>query len=118
MVCNNFDIGEYDVYAIIEDSGKQYKVEQGDLLCVDQRSLADDQTELEFDKVIFYRDDETTVIGQPVVEGAKVKAKVNGIANGPKLYPLHFRRRKNSQSRIGHRQKYLEVQITEITRTA
>jgi len=104
------------VYVIIEDSGKQYKVQPGDVLCVDQRSLAEDQIELEFDRVIFYRDDEATEIGQPVVEGAKVKAKVNGNALGPKLYPMQFRRRKNSRRRIGHRQKYLEVEITEISK--
>lgn len=104
------------MYAIIDDGGKQYKVEQGDVLCVDQRSLEEDQRELEFDKVIFYRDDEGMVVGQPTVEGARVKAKINGVANGPKLYPMQFRRRKNSRRRIGHRQKYLEVVITEISK--
>ena len=102
------------MYAIIEDSGQQFKVEQGDVLCVDLRDLAADQQELVFERVLFYRDDETTLIGRPLVEGARVVAKINGVKPGEKLYPTHFRRRKNSQSRIGHRQKFLEIEITSI----
>jgi len=104
------------VYAIIEDGGKQYKVEQGDMVCVDLRELADGQSQIEFDRVLYYRDDESMVVGQPLIEGARVVGKVNGVAAGTKLYPLQFRRRKNSRRRIGHRQKYLEVEITEISR--
>jgi len=104
------------VYAIIEDGGKQYKVEPGMNVCVDVRELSDGQETLEFDRVLFYRDDETTLVGQPVVAGAKVTAKISGAAAGPKLYPLHFKRRKDSQRRIGHRQKYIEVEITEIAK--
>ncbi len=105
------------MYAIIEDGGKQYKVEAGQTLCVEMRTLADGQTEVIFDKVLLYRDGETALIGQPLVAGAKVVGKVNGQADGPKLYPTHFRRRKNSQSRIGHRQRYLEVEITDIQKS-
>ncbi|MCP4707400.1 MAG: 50S ribosomal protein L21 [Planctomycetes bacterium] len=104
------------MYAIIEDSGKQFKVAQGETIFVDVRQLGEDQKELEFDRVLFYRDDEAAVIGQPIVEGAKAVGTIKGIAAGPKLYPLNFRRRKNSQRRIGHRQKYIEVEITDITR--
>jgi large subunit ribosomal protein L21 len=103
------------VYAIIDDGGKQYKVEQGKTVCVDLRELAEDQQEIEFDQVLFYSDEDTTLIGQPVLAGAKVVGKVNGVAAGPKLHPMQFRRRKDSQRRIGHRQKYIEVEITEIS---
>ena len=104
------------MYAIIEDGGKQYQVAMGDKLCVELHDLDEGQTELVFDQVMLVRgDDDTTVVGQPLIEGAKVVGKVNGVAAGPKLYPMQFRRRKNSRRRIGHRQKYLEVEITEIT---
>ena len=102
------------VYAIIEDGGKQYKVEQGQAVCVELREVAEGQTELEFDRVLFYRDEQTTLVGQPVIAGAKVVAKIAGQADGPKLYPMQFRRRKDSQRRIGHRQRYLEVEVTSI----
>ena len=104
------------MYAIIDDGGKQYKVAQGETVCVDLRQLAPDQEQIEFDRVIYYQDDEQTLIGQPVLAGAKVIAKVQEVAKGPKLYPSQIRRRKNSRRRIGHRQKYLQVEITEITK--
>ena len=102
------------MYAIIDDGGKQYKVEQGGTVCVDLRELTEDQQEIEFDRVLYYSDEDTTLIGQPVVAGAKVVGKINGVAAGPKLHPMQLRRRKDSRRRIGHRQKYIEVEITEI----
>ena len=102
------------MYAIIEDSGKQYKAAQGDMLYVDLRPLPEGQSEIEFDRVLFYSDGDTALVGQPLVDGAKVIGTVKGQAAGPKLYPTSFRRRKDSRRRIGHRQKYLEVEITEI----
>ena len=108
--------GDTNVYAIIEDSGKQFKVAQGETIFVDVRQLAEDQKVLEFDRVLFYRDDEAVVIGQPIVEGAKAVGVIKGIAPGPKLYPMKLKRRKDSQRRIGHRQKYIEVEITDITK--
>ena len=104
------------MYAIIEDGGKQYKVEEGQVVYVEVRPLAEDQQEIEFDRVLFYRDEETTLVGQPVIEGAKALGKIKKVAAGPKLYPTSFRRRKDSQRRIGHRQKYLEVEITGISK--
>jgi large subunit ribosomal protein L21 len=106
-----------DVYAIIEDGGKQYKVQEGQIVCVDVRPIAEDQQEIEFERVLFYRDDETTLIGQPLVDGVKAVGKIKQVVAGPKLYPMKFRRRKDSQRRIGHRQKYLEVEITGISKS-
>ena len=102
------------MYAIIDDGGKQYKVEQGETVCVDLRELAEDQEEIEFDQVLFYSDDDMTLVGQPLVKGSKVVGKINGVAAGPKLHPMQLRRRKDSRRRIGHRQKYIEVEITDI----
>ena len=104
------------MYAIIEDGGKQYKVSQGQRLCVEIRELAPDQDQIEFDRVLFYKDEKDTLVGQPLLKGAKVSGKIQAEAQGPKLYPMQARRRKNSRRRIGHRQKYLEVEITSITK--
>ena len=105
------------MYAIIEDGGKQYKVQPGGTISVELRDLAQDQATVEFDNVLFYSDDDGSQVGQPLVSGMKVVGKVNGQSNGPKLYPMRFKRRKDSQRRIGHRQKYLEVEITEIVKS-
>lgn len=104
------------MYAIIEDGGKQYKVEQGETLFIELKDLEEGQETVEFDNVLYIRDEDEITVGQPLIEGAKVVGKLFGQAAGPKLYPMQFRRRKNSRRRIGHRQKYLEVEITEIAK--
>ncbi len=107
------------MYAVIEQGGKQHKVAQGDRLEIDLTDIADDATSIEIDKVLLISDGENTKIGTPYLEGAKVTASFNTTAEedvikGKKLYPMHFRRRKNSKRRIGHRQKYLQVTIEKI----
>ncbi|MBI9017170.1 MAG: 50S ribosomal protein L21 [Phycisphaerae bacterium] len=102
------------MYAIIEDGGKQYKVQQGEKVCIELRDLVEGETAVEFDRVLFVRNDDGTEIGKPYITGAKVLGEVVNTVAGPKVYPMQFRRRKNSRRRIGHRQKYLEVQITDI----
>ena len=107
------------MYAVIEQGGKQYKVAQGDCLNIELTDLPPDAKTLEIDKVLFVRDGENVKIGSPYIKGAKVIASFkdtaeNAIVKGKKLYPMHFRRRKNSRRRIGHRQKYLQVTIDEI----
>ena len=103
------------MYAIFEDGGKQYKVENGQKVAIELRD-AEDGAAIEFDKVIFFSEEGAATVGQPYVDGAKVTGTVAGKVYGPKVYPMQFRRRKNSRRRIGHRQKYLEVQITSISK--
>jgi large subunit ribosomal protein L21 len=107
------------MYAVIQQGGKQYKVAQGDVVNLELTDVADDATSIELDKVLFINDDKDVKFGSPYIEGAKVVASLEGSADdavvkGPKLYPMHFRRRKNSQRRVGHRQKYLQVKIESI----
>ena len=103
------------MYAIIEDSGQQFRVSEGDLLDVDLRDLPEDATEVEFDRVLLLSSDEEVKVGTPLVDGAKVTAAiVDPLAKGPKLHIYHWRRRKGSRRKTGHRQKYLRVIITSI----
>jgi large subunit ribosomal protein L21 len=107
------------MYAVIEQGGKQHKVSEGDRLNIELMDVAPDATQIELDKVLFVGDGEKSLIGNPYVEGAKVIASFKGTAEeavvkGEKLYVTHFRRRKDSKRRIGHRQKYLEVTIEKI----
>jgi large subunit ribosomal protein L21 len=103
------------VYAIIEDSGRQFKVSEGDAIEVDLRELAEGRDTLEFDRVLMIGDGKDSVVGQPLVEGAKVTARLEGMVKGEKLVVQHFKRRKDSRSRVGHRQKYLRVVIEKIS---
>ncbi len=70
--------------------------------------------ELTFDRVLAVSSDSGFKLGQPVIEGATVSAKVIGETKGDKIYIQKFRRRKNSKRRTGHRQKYVKVQIGSI----
>lgn len=108
------------MYAVIEQGGKQYKVAQGDRLQIELTDIADDAKSIEMDKVLLVADGKDIKIGTPFIKGAKVIGKfatnaAEALVKGEKLYPTHFRRRKNSKRRIGHRQKYLELTIEKIT---
>ena len=102
------------MYAIIEDGGKQYHLCQGDVIDVERRQLPAGQDTIEFENVLLVKDDQGTYVGTPILEGAKVVAKVDGPIKGTKLKMLKLRRRKNSRTHKGHRQEYLRVSITEI----
>lgn len=107
------------MYAVIEQGGKQYKVAEGDSLNIELTSVDAEATTIELDKVLFVSDGEDVKIGTPYLEGAKVTASFKttaeeAVVKGKKLYPMHFRKRKNSKRRIGHRQKYLQVTIDKI----
>ena len=107
------------MYAIIEQGSKQYKVAEGDSIDIELTDVALDAQTIELDKVLFVADGENIKIGTPYIEGAKVVASFgtaasDAVIKGPKLYPMHFRKRKASKKRIGHRQKYLQVQIEKI----
>jgi len=101
-------------YAIIEDSGTQFKVEPGDKLEVDVRDLKDGQATLTFDKVLLVSSDAGVKIGQPVVAGATVTAKILGQIKDDKVWVERFTRRKGFHRRVGHRQRYLAVQIEAV----
>lgn len=105
------------MYAVIEDSGQQFRVCQGDVLEVDLRELSEKAKKVKFDRVLLIGGDdgEGTKVGTPLVEGAKVEAEIlDPMAKGPKLHIYRLRRRKASRRKIGHRQKYLRVRITKI----
>ncbi|MBL7042593.1 MAG: 50S ribosomal protein L21 [Pirellulaceae bacterium] len=101
------------MYAIIADSGRQYKVEEGQELEVDYRDVPKGE-ELTFDKVLAVSGDDGLKLGKPTVEGATVTAEVLGPTKGEKIYVQKLRRRKNSRRRTGHRQIYTKVRISKI----
>ena len=103
------------MYAVIEDSGQQFRVSEGDVLTVDLHHLDENATTVEFDRILLVSGDDGVKIGTPLVKGAKVKAEVvNKRLAGEKVYIHKLRRRKASRRKTGHRQKYLQVRITKI----
>ncbi len=101
-------------YAIVEDSGTQFKVEPGDKLEIDLRPLTEGATTLTFDKILLISNDSGVKIGQPVVAGASVTAKIIGEMKADKIFVERFTRRKGFHRRVGHRQRYIGVQIESI----
>ncbi len=107
------------MYAIIEQGSKQYRVSEGDLLDIELAEVAGDAEKLALEKVLLISDGKDVKIGTPYIEGAGVVASfqptaAESIVKSEKLYPTHFRKRKNSKRRIGHRQRYMRVLIEKI----
>jgi large subunit ribosomal protein L21 len=106
------------MYAIIEDSGRQFKVTSGDRIRLD-RPLTDQQGQqpekLTLDRVLLVAGEGAPKIGAPLVSGAKVEAEVLGWVKGKKIDIQKYKRRKGYHRKQGHRQNYLEVKITSIT---
>jgi large subunit ribosomal protein L21 len=102
------------MYAIIEDSGTQFKVTSGDTIRIDRR-IEDDAKTVTFDRVLLVAGGEDKPkLGVPAVAGATVVADVIGEVKGPKIDIQKYKRRKGYHRKIGHRQRYTEVKITAI----
>ncbi len=102
------------MYAVIRERGKQYKVEPGKSIEIDLKENAKKGDTLELTDVLMVSKDGETQIGTPTVENAKVISEVQGHTKGKKLVVMKFRRRKDSRTKRGHRQKYTKIKINEI----
>jgi large subunit ribosomal protein L21 len=103
------------MYAIIRCAGRQYRAEVGMELDVDKLPHDVDQ-KIEIDDVLMVGDGETTVIGQPRVESARVKATVIKQFRGEKIMIFHYRQRTNLRKWTGHRSYYTRLRIDEIVK--
>ena len=101
------------MYAIIETGGKQYKVQQGDVLYIEKLDVEAD-TKVSFDKVIAVGKDDGLVVGAPYVLGAAVAAKALKNGKAKKVTVLTYRAKKSSKRKMGHRQPYTKVEIEAI----
>src|SRR2546421_419135 len=102
------------MYAIIEDGSRQYRAEPGSLLTIDYRDVQPGQA-LELTKVLLYQSGADTLIGRPLVEGARVLTEVVGLPT-KKCVIQKFRRRKNYRRLRGHTQPFVQVKVKHILR--
>ncbi len=100
------------MYAVIKTGGKQYQVQEGDLLKVEKLN-AEVGTKVTFDEVLLVSGDDMK-IGQPVVEGAKVTASVENHGKAKKIIVGKFKAKKNYKKKQGHRQPFTLVKIEAI----
>lgn len=101
------------MYAIVEISGKQYKVEAGDEVKIPLQT-AEAGTELAFDSVMFLDADGDVKVGAPYVDKSSVKATVVKHGRDKKIIVFKKKRRKRFKSKNGHRQGFTLVKIDEI----
>jgi large subunit ribosomal protein L21 len=102
------------MYAIIKTGGKQYRVESGLKLKIEQIP-ADIGSEVVIDQVLLISDGENISMGKPVLSGASVTATVLKQGRHDKIRIFKMRRRKHYQKHQGHRQNYTEIEIKAIS---
>jgi large subunit ribosomal protein L21 len=101
-------------FAIIRSGSKQYQVSEGDVVDVDLLEC-EKGSKISFKDVLFVHHEKGSKIGAPLVSGAVVHAEVIDNVRGPKVIAYKYKRRKRSTRRkVGHRQNYTRVRITEV----
>ena len=101
------------MYAIIETGGKQYRVQEGDVITVEKLDVkAGDKVEL--DKVLVLSDDNGLKVGTPYVEGAKVIAEAVENGKGKKVIIFKYKAKKDYRKKQGHRQPYTMIEIKSL----
>tara|TARA_B100000925_G_C21738505_1_gene358175 strand:+ start:119 stop:508 length:390 start_codon:yes stop_codon:yes gene_type:complete len=100
-------------FAVINTGGKQYKVSTNDKLRIEKLSNKEGGS-VEFKQVLMINSNDNMELGSPLIEGAKVEAKVLKQTKNKTILIFKKRRRHNSRRKNGHRQKISVVQITKI----
>lgn len=101
------------MYAIIETGGKQFRVQEGDVIKVEKLNAAAGET-VEITKVLAVVKDDEVIVGKPVVEGAKAVLKVLDHGKGDKVLVFRYKPKKNYRKIQGHRQPYSQVVVEKI----
>ncbi|MCD5415040.1 MAG: 50S ribosomal protein L21 [Clostridiales bacterium] len=101
------------MYAVIETGGKQYRVQEGDVLNVERMHVQTDEM-ITIDKVLLVSKDDEVNVGTPFVEGAKVEAKVLEQGKAKKIIVFKYKPKKDYRKKQGHRQPFTKIQIEKI----
>ncbi|BBH19262.1 50S ribosomal protein L21 [Paenibacillus baekrokdamisoli] len=101
------------MFAIIETGGKQYKVQEGDVLYIEKLNAFEGE-DFTFDRVLAVTKGDEFVTGTPVIAGATVTAKVEKHGRGQKIIVYKYKAKKNYRRKQGHRQPYSKVTIGKI----
>ncbi|HUP27942.1 MAG TPA: 50S ribosomal protein L21 [Chloroflexia bacterium] len=102
------------MYAIIKTGGHQYRVAPGDTLEVEKLDAAPG-TNIELGEVLMVSGDDGVTVGNPLVSGAKVLARVVSQGKGEKLIIFKFKAKKRYRRKTGHRQSLTRIAITDIS---
>lgn len=101
------------MYAIIATGGKQYKVQEGDIIFVEKLD-AEAESTVEINDVLAVSKDGKLSVGTPTVDGAKVTATVLKHGKAKKVIVFKYKRKKDYRKKQGHRQPYTQLKIEKI----
>jgi len=101
------------MYAVIETGGKQYRVQEGDVVFVEKLDVAEGDV-VNFDKVLILSNDAGLNAGKPYVDGANVEGTVLEQGKSKKIVVFKYKAKKNERTKKGHRQPYTKVKIDKI----
>ncbi len=101
------------MYAIIETGGKQYKVNEGDVIYIEKLEV-EAGSEINFDKIVAVCNDNGIQVGAPYLSGAIVKGTAIKNGKAKKITVLTYKAKKNEKRKLGHRQQYTKVEIASI----
>ena len=101
------------MYAVVESGGKQYKVQEGEILRIEKIS-GDVGSPVTFDKVLMFSDGNKVDIGKPLLKKATVNGHIVQQAKTKKVIVFKYKRRKRYRRKQGHRQHYTAIQIDKI----
>ena len=102
------------MYAVIVTGGKQYRVSEGDVIYVEKLNAEVDSTVEISDVLVVSKDNGEVVVGKPVVDGAKVVAKVLNQGKAKKIIVFKYKRKLDYRKKQGHRQPYTKLMIEKI----
>ena len=101
------------MYAVVSTGGKQYRVQEGDVLFVEKLNAEVDSI-VELTEVLAVSNGESLKVGTPVVEGAKVVAKVVAQGKAKKITVFKYKAKKDYRKKTGHRQSYTKIVVEKI----
>ncbi|HEY0829173.1 MAG TPA: 50S ribosomal protein L21 [Bacilli bacterium] len=101
------------MYAIIETGGKQYRVQEGDVISIEKLDVQVGEA-ITFDRVLAVSKEDGFIAGSPLVSGATVSATVDRSGKGKKIIVYKYKAKKNYRRKQGHRQPFTQVIIGKI----
>lgn len=105
------------MYAVVETGGKQYRVQEGDVISVEKLNV-EDGAKVVFDKVLVAGEGADIKVGKPYIEGCTVEGTAVESGKGPKVIIFKYKAKKDYRKKQGHRQPYTMVKIESLSGAA